>query len=192
MIRRAALGLSLAVMLFSAAAAVADTREVHGVVLPERVEVAGGEELQLNGAGTRTRFFVRVYVGALYTPETVTDGESALAMAGPRRVLLELLREVGRDTMVDALVEGLDGTMSDADRERLSGEIEAFRALFTEDFASGDRVYLDLVPGQGLVLTLNGEHRGAIGSEEFARFVFAIWLGDKPADRRLKRDMLEG
>ncbi len=169
----------------------ADTREVEGVHLPERIEV-GGSSLTLNGAGVRTRFFVRVYVGALYTPEPVSDGDRAIAMEAPRRVHLELLRNVGRDTMVEALVDGLNNAMSEAERRQYAGEIERFKGFFGSDFREGDRGAMDAIPGTGLVVSMNGEEVGRIESDAFARFVLAIWLGDNPADRRLKRGMLGG
>ena len=40
-------------------------REVAGVKLDEQVQL-GGTPLVLNGAGVRSKFFVKVYVGALY------------------------------------------------------------------------------------------------------------------------------
>ncbi|MCC5812000.1 MAG: chalcone isomerase family protein [Ectothiorhodospiraceae bacterium] len=181
------LGLALAAV----SQAAADTREVEGVELPERIELAD-TELLLNGAGVRTRFFVRVYVGALYTSEPVSDGAAAIAMEAPRRIHLELLRNVGRDTMVDALVDGLDNAMSEAERVQYADEIDRFKGFFGGDFQQGDRGTMDAIPGIGLVVSMNGEEVGRIESDSFAGFVLAIWLGEEPADRRLKRGMLGG
>ncbi|MDN3518612.1 chalcone isomerase family protein [Aquisalimonas lutea] len=183
--------LALALVLLPGFAGAADSREVSGVDLPRHVTVAG-TELALNGAGVRTRFFFRVYVGALYTAEPVTSGASAITMDAPRRVHLAMLRDVDRETMVDALQEGLERTMSPAEQERHAGHIRAFRELFPGDFNEGDRGDIDAIPGEGVVVRMNGRELGRVDSDAFARFVLAIWLGDEPADDDVKAGMLQG
>ena len=166
-----------------------DVREVRGVELPLEITV-DETQLTLNGAGVRSRFFVRVYVGALYTAEPVTDGDTAIQLDSPRRIHLAMLRGVGRDTMVDALEDGLEDAMTDHERERHGEHIEAFKGMFPGDFQEGYRGDIDAIPGEGLVVTMNGEELGRIEDDDFARFVLAIWLGDKPADSAVKRGML--
>lgn len=183
--------LVLAVTLLPGLAGGADGREVSGVELPRRVTVAG-TELALNGAGVRTRFFFRVYVGALYTAEPVTSGEAAIAMGAPRRVRLVMLRDVDRETMVEALQDGLERTMSAAEQERHAGHIRAFKELFPGDFNEGARGDIDVVPGKGVIVRMNGRELGRVDSDAFARFVLAIWLGDEPADDNVKTGMLQG
>lgn len=183
--------LALALVMLPGLAAGADSREVSGVELPRHVTVAG-TELALNGAGVRTRFFFRVYVGALYTAEPVTSGEAAIAMDAPRRIHLVMVRDVDRETMVEALQDGLERTMSAAEQERHAGHIRAFRALFPGDFNEGDRGDIDAIPGEGVVVQMNGRELGRVDSDAFAGFVLAIWLGDEPADNDVKAGMLHG
>jgi long-chain acyl-CoA synthetase len=66
----------------------------------------GGQELLLNGAGTRTRLAFKVYVASLYVPQKTTDPAVVMTSA-PRRVQLNLLRTLTPDQLVDALVQGL-------------------------------------------------------------------------------------
>jgi hypothetical protein len=64
--------------------------EVAGVKVDERVKL-GSSELQLNGAGIRTRLFFKVYVGALYLPERKSSAIEVLALRGAKRVSMTLL-----------------------------------------------------------------------------------------------------
>ena len=166
-----------------------DVREVRGVELPLKVTV-NDTELALNGAGVRTRFFVRVYVGALYTTESVEDGETAINMDSPRRIHLAMLRDVGRDTMLEALADGLENAMTSEEWDEHSDHIEAFKDLFPGDFKEGYRGDIDVIPGEGLIVRMNDDELGRIDDDEFARFVLAIWLGDEPADSGVKAGML--
>jgi hypothetical protein len=54
----------------------------------------------------------------------------------------------------------------------------------------GDRYALTYIPGMGTELSLNGEAKGTIQGADFAAAIFSIWLGTKPIDKGLKRQLL--
>jgi Chalcone isomerase-like len=83
----------------------AQALEVGDVKLDDKASV-GGQELVLNGAGIRTRAIFKVYVGSLYVPAKATDTAAVLAK-GPRRIQMNILRNLSADQLVDALVDGL-------------------------------------------------------------------------------------
>ncbi len=82
----------LAVMLASLPLA-ASAAEVGGIKVDERANVAGSE-LQLNGAGLRKVFLVKVYVAGLYLTERKTSQADILALAGPKRLSVILMRSL--------------------------------------------------------------------------------------------------
>ena len=94
----------LALCLFTVSAAHA--LEVAGVQVPEQSQL-GASTLVLNGAGLRTRVIFKVYVGALYLPEKKSSAAEVLALKGPKRVSMTLLRELSAEQLVDALDEGV-------------------------------------------------------------------------------------
>ena len=67
--------------------------EVAGQRIDDSVRV-GGSSLQLNGAGVRSRFFVKVYVGALYVAQRTNSPAAIYDSPQPRRMLLRLLRDL--------------------------------------------------------------------------------------------------
>ena len=71
----------------------------------------GGKELVLNGAGIRTKVVFKVYVASLYLPAKAGDLAGVLA-AKPRRVQLNLLRDLSADDLAGALADGIKETSS--------------------------------------------------------------------------------
>jgi len=65
--------------------------ELAGVKIAQQARV-GADEPVLNGAGMRTRFAFKVYVGALHLPAKQTTEAQVLAQSGAKRVSLTLLR----------------------------------------------------------------------------------------------------
>jgi hypothetical protein len=48
------------------------------------------------------------------------------------------------------------------------------------DMKTGQRVVLTYTPGAGVEVTVNRAVKGTIQGDDFARALFAIWLGDPP------------
>ncbi len=186
--RRAIAPAALAALLTAAAAHAA---EVGGVKLEERVSV-GGKELVLNGAGIRSRAIFKVYVGALYLPAKAGDLAATLAQS-PRRVQMTLLRNVGADDLVGALVDGMSANHSPAEMAALKPQTDQLVALMKSigEAKTGDVVTLDLVDGETRV-GHNGKPIGAVAGAGFADALIRIWLGDKPVQADLKKAMLGG
>ena len=82
--------------------------EVAGVKLDEQIKVGAGE-LVLNGAGLRTKVFVKVYVGALYVTQKSNTPAGLLDAATPRRMSLRMLRDIDSDSEAGRLSNVVDG-----------------------------------------------------------------------------------
>ena len=102
--------IAVAAIVFAAGAL---ALEVAGVKVDDKATVAG-QELVLNGAGVRTKVFIKVYVGSLYVPAKATDLSAVLAK-GPRRIQMNLMRSLTPDQLVDALVDGLKENNTEAE-----------------------------------------------------------------------------
>ena len=176
-------------LLVLAGAAGIQAKEVAGVSLAERIELAG-QPLVLNGAGVRSKFFFDIYVGALYLPEPARDPETIYAMSGPKRVLMNIrYKALSKEKLVAAWTEGFEANLSRVELERLLVAIERFNALFT-DVKQGDWLTVDLLSGQGVRVSLNGEVLGTVTEAALKSALLRIWLGDEPADEELKRALL--
>jgi hypothetical protein len=74
--------------------------EVAGVKLAERAQL-GTSDLVLNGAGLRKRVFFKVYVASLDLPEKRSSPAEILALAGPKRVSITLMRKLSAERLVE-------------------------------------------------------------------------------------------
>ena len=168
--------------------------EVGGVKLDDRAKIdAGGPELVLNGAGIRTRFVVKVYVAGLYLTEKKAAPADAIALGGPKRVSITMLRDVGAQQFNEALVDGFRANNSAADVERLKGPLDELSAIMSSlgEAKKGRVIALDFLPGTGTRVLVDGAAKGKpIAGDEFYKGLLRIWLGDKPVDGDLKKALL--
>jgi hypothetical protein len=165
---------------------------VEGVKFDPTATV-GGQTLMLNGAGLRTRAFFKVYAAGLYVPQKSGDAGTLLAQTGPRRVALNMLRNVDGDTFATSLLDGLKANHSEEQLGAIKPQVEQLQAIFKAvgEAKKGDAIQIDWVPDTGTRIVINGQPRGEpIAGAAFFGALLRIWLGDKPADASLKKAML--
>ena len=165
--------------------------DIGGVKLADKASV-GGQELVLNGGAVRTKAIFKVYVGSLYVPAKAGDLAAVLAK-GPRRIQMNLLRDLSADQLLEALNDGLKDNNSAAELAAVKAQSEQLSSIMKSfgEVKEGNVVTLDFVDG-ATVVTLNGAAKGTIPGEPFNRALTKIWLGDKPAQADLKKAMLGG
>ncbi|GAA4890190.1 chalcone isomerase family protein [Ferrimonas pelagia] len=180
------LAAALSVSSFSLAA-----MELANVKLSESIEV-NDQELVLNGAGIRNKFFMDLYVAALYTSEKGNKAEPMIEGDKPMAIRLNITSGmITSERLVDAMNEGFDAATG-GDTSAMEATIEEFMTHFEAPTNNGDQLTFFSIPGQGLVVNKNNELLTTVECEEFRKLVMKVWLGDKPSDRRLKRAMLKG
>jgi hypothetical protein len=185
----------LAAMLcgLALASGLAAAAEVAGIRFEERVRIADGQpELVLNGAGIRSKFFVKVYAAGLYLTERANSSGAVLSLPGPKRVRMQFIHsEVSAEKIRAGWTDGYKANHSEAEYATLADRVQRFNALFPT-LKAGDIVDVDYIPGSGTAVGLNGETKGVIPGDDFYAATLKIWLGNKPAHAGLKRAMLGG
>lgn len=180
------LPLALAAALASALPAAAGAATLAGVTIPDRVDAggaggpggAGGQQLVLDGLGLRKKFFIKVYVGALYLPAKERSEARVMAADAPRRMLFHFLYGVSASQMCDAWNEGLaDNT------PHPTAEVQAaFKTLcgYMEAIPSGSEMALTYLPGQGTRVEVNGKLKGTLPGKPTADAILGSWIGPHP------------
>jgi hypothetical protein len=97
---------------------------------------------------------------------------------------------VSADKILDAWNEGFENS-SGSSLSALKDRIEKFNKCFAEDSKKGTRYDIVYVPGDGLAVSVNGSEKARLQGHDFKKAVFGIWLGEKPADKDLKKGMLK-
>lgn len=168
----------------------ADARRIAGIEIPETLE-SGGISLVLNGAGTRTRFFLDVYVGGLYLKKKSTD--AAAIMDADERMAIKLWIVTGlitNDRMQKSTEEGFQKSTR-GNTAPIREEIDALIGVYAEEISDEDVFELVYVPGKGLNVYKNGVYRATIECGlPFKRALFGIWISDRPVQANLKHGML--
>ena len=186
--RRTILGLAIATAV-TMAAGPAGAGKLAGVTLPDTVTVAG-KPLVLNGMGLREATFLKidVYVAGLYVERVSSSPGELLAADQAKQLVLRFVRDVDRDDIVEAWNNGFAGNAT-VPVATLRPQIARLNAWMPR-FAEGDTLVFRYVPGDGVTVEINGARQGAIEGAEFARSLFAIWLGPKPPTSDLRRGLL--
>lgn len=166
--------------------------EVAGVKIEDSLRV-GGSELLLNGAGIRSKLFIKVYVGALYVGRKSTAAAAIIDSQQPRRVIMRLLRDLDAETLSSAMDEGLRANNPPAELAEMKMQTDQLIGIMKGigKAREGDTIAIDF-SAEGVTVGLNGETRGKVAGPGFAKALLKVWLGDKPADASLKKALLGG
>ncbi|GAA5188957.1 chalcone isomerase family protein [Ferrimonas gelatinilytica] len=162
---------------------------VQGVDVPEQIQTQG-EELVRYGAGVRSKFFMKLYVGSLFSQKPGQDAEAILNSEAISAVRLNIISSmITSDRMIETIEEGFDAA-SGGKVAPLRERLDTFLSLFDEPVEVDDQFTMVSIPGVGVEAYKNGELLTLIEGDDFRRTLFGIWLGDQPADKKLKKAML--
>jgi hypothetical protein len=178
------------ILLGFAMAMPAQAVSIAGITLPDSME-ATTTKLVLNGAGTRTKWMMNIYAGGLYLEAKSSNAKEIIAADNVMAMKLHMVSGmITSKKMTDATMEGFEKTTGD-NIAPIQDHIDAFMSVFKEPISKGDVFDITYLPGKGLDIKKNGEVKGTVdGGLYFKQCVWGIWLGDKPADKKLKKGML--
>ncbi len=175
--------------LMTVLVAPAQSASVKGVDFPEGVTI-DGRECRLNGLGVRTKFFVSVYIGAVYLATPTRDAAALIAADEPKRLVMHFLHsKVTSAQLRETWTEGFHAN-SAAEMGRIKERVDAYLSYFDEDILKGETIVITYIPGRGTEVAIKGKTRGSIEGADFMKALFAIWFGNVPADKSLKKGML--
>ena len=166
-------------------------QQVQGIEVPDTLSVTNDDTmLLLNGTGIREKFFLDIYIGALYLPAATTDATAILNDTGPASVLMHFLySEVSKQKITDGWEDGLEANLSSAELETIKPRLDKFNKLF-RTVRTGEVIRIDYTPASGTEVRINNEWRGSIEGNDFFRALLQVWLGSHPVSKALKQGML--
>lgn len=153
----------------------------------------GGEKLQLNGAGTRYKAIFKVYTAGLYLGKKANTTEEVLAAPGNKRLDITILRDIDSGELVKLFSRGLEDNMDKKDFSKVVPSLLRMSQMFSDykNMKPGDTFSIDWLPGTGTIFTIKGKRYGEPFKEpEFFNAMMRIWLGQNPADWKLKDALL--
>lgn len=162
---------------------------------PPTMNVAGNN-LQLTGWGTRKRLGFRVYHAALYVQDKSANPADYLTLVKRERLVLRFVRELDNEQFTRIMLAALKERVNMRETPTMVDSMQKFSELFSSVplFKVGDEVHLTMLPGGRMEFSINGDTKGfnPITEPPLARGILSIFIGPKPIDDDLKRDILEG
>lgn len=152
-----------------------------------------GKTLQLNGSGIRYRSVFKVYDLALYTAKEVKSLDE-IKLNQPVALRFVALRDITGTELGRAFFRSLSTNTPPAELNKHLVNSSRFLDLFSikTKMVNGDKFSIEYTPGKGTHFYMDGVVQGEpLGDEEFFRIILKIWLGDIPADIRLKDALLD-
>ncbi len=151
-------------------------------------------DMSLLGVGLRTKTIarVKVYAIGLYVADSALAGPLKGKAGTPelyrevvngdfkKKLVLKFLRDVSTEQIRDAFREGLKGTGVNA---------ESWLSYFI-DTRSGQEYVVAWTPGVGLETKVAGANKPPLNDKALASAIFGIWLGAKPIQDDLKKDLV--
>jgi hypothetical protein len=176
-------------LVVAALAGVSSAGRKEGVTMPDTTTVEN-QQLALNGMGLREATFldIDVYVVGLYVQHPTSNADALIHNEEIKQLVLQFVRDVGHKDIVKAWREGFTGnaTVPLAQLEPYMAQL----ASWMPSFKKGDTLRFTYIPNQGVTVDINGVRKGVINNPDFARSLFAIWLGRKPPTNDVKRGLL--
>lgn len=184
------IGLMVCILLIASAAS---ARVIQKYNMPEELNL-GGVTLALNGGGVRSDFLLKVYVCGLYLQQKMTDPAAIIDANAPMDIRMYILSGFFATSarVRDALYKGFRGTMPRGDIKPIEDKVKEFNSFFADKIHTGDIFDVLYVPGKGTSVYKNGELKGTIPGYDFKKNVWGIWLGSRPAQESLKKEMASG
>ncbi|MGM0417280.1 MAG: chalcone isomerase family protein [Thermodesulfobacteriota bacterium] len=164
-------------------------QEVAGVQFPEKTTISGNE-MVLNGAGVRSKMFVKVYACGLYLKSKTSNASEIINADEPMSIKLVITTGlVSKEKMQSAMTEGFESS-TNGNTEALQDKIDTFNNCFRDEIVKEDEYVMTYVPETGVVVEKNGTEKGVIPGMDFKKALFGIWLGEEPADDKLKKSLI--
>ncbi len=182
----------LAAALAIAAPVRAAPVEVAGVKLEDNLELRG-TPLQLNGAGVRYKAILKVYTAGLYMGRKASTTEEALAVPGPKRVAITMLRDIDANELGKLFIKGVEDNSPKSEMGQLIPGLLRMGQMFADQkqLKAGDTFTIDWLPGTGTLITVRGVPQpDPVKEPAFFNALLRIWLGPSPADWKLKDALL--
>ena len=170
----------------------AGSLDIGGVKVEESLTIYNNT-LLLNGAGLVSNGKTPSYVVQIYAKQKFRTLDELFSAPGPKRLALIAIKEVDTGPIVKMFNRNVDETAGRSDRAKLIPGLMSIGEIFKANrvLKPGDVLTMDWVPISGLVIYLGGKLQGQPYREpELFRAAMGIWVGEIPADAKVKDALL--
>lgn len=175
--------------LAAAAAAIPDESvSIEGIGFLKTLSAKTGP-LVLNGVGVRTAtlFKVRVYAAGLYLAQPSKNENEIIASSADKALHMVFLRKVDASDIQKSWTESFKQNCG-TDCEALTPSLTQLLSWMTT-VQENDRMAYTF-SGSTISVAVNGDLKGSISNQAFARIILSTWIGQHPPTEKLKEGLL--
>lgn len=161
----------------------------------DETAVLSERTLRLNGLGLRGVAWIKAFVAGLYLPAPTKDPAQVLSMPGPKRLRLKIMLDAPSNELTKSLTSRIARHEPEAVQAQIGARLQTLATLIDGlgELKVGDTVDLDFQPDRGTVLRFNERAVGQpVAGDDLYRAVLKIFIGEHPADKRMKEGLLRG
>ena len=142
----------------------------------------------LQGVGKKSVFFMRAFEVGFYQ----VKGQLGLKPLDNVAKHLEVryFVNIPGKKLFNYNIDVMKDNYSKEELLAIADEITELKKYYV-DLKKGDCYELTYIPEVGTRFELNGELKGIIKGERFAEILFAVWLGEKPFDEKIKEQIFK-
>ncbi len=145
------------------------------------------KKLVLKGSGPEYFFFIKVFNAAFYIDETVSD-KNYLGDTSKRLEVLYAHAVPGKRLAQETRRRIISNTTKE-EFEAIRKRVDQMDNYFI-DLKPGDRYALTYICGVGTIFSYNSRVAGTITGADFAKALFAVWIGEHPINQNLKKNLI--
>lgn len=151
-----------------------------------------GHKVNLNGVAAGQVEQARAYTAALYLVKPARTVGEALASPGPKRLQLQLQREISSQQLGSLLSRTLQANLPPTELSVCLPGLAQIGELMSakKRLNPGDQLLFDGVMSQGTHITINGERVGLIKGAAFFDCLLKGYLGPQAVDPGLRQGLL--
>lgn len=159
------------------------TDKSTGISFPAKITVEeNGQDvtLQATGVSTRKKFFVKIYSVVSYVQEGsgLNAGNAFSKILEPgymKQINSKWVRSVEADKIKEGYHDSFRKVLQNGN-DQLNQMVEKYISFFGP-VKKGDEHVINWLSDNTIVVMINGQERGRLQSEEFAKALWSIWFG---------------
>lgn len=185
----------LLILMLTLCAATGKAQEkfsINGVSVPRTIDFEN-QKLQLNGFGSRTKFWTEVYVQALYLTVLSEDAKDILDSDTNMGIRLQVTSAlVSSQKLSKSLHKGMTKSIGEENLAKFKNQLDLLEKILNRE-ATVENDAFNLIYSsteKSILVYKNNQLEGKIQGFDFKKAFFGIWLSENPVDLELKEALL--
>lgn len=165
---------------------------ISGTKIPQHLKINTQDTLQLYGAGSRTIFWIDVYLVAVYFNGNDYTSQQLIHANETMGLRLYMKSSLVTKSRIKMAIERGFNKSTDGDYKKYKARIEQMIDSFEEEINKNDVIDLIYYPSGKTLFYKNNQYLGTIQGIDFKEALFGIWLSENAVDKGLKEEILNG